>query len=209
MLLFSLFSHLLCASSTFSDTNTRKRKQQLTCSVPQWWSSVSVGQSVHSPVFCSLSGPCGQQTFLFLPPLRQQQDVPRLSRGLEGPLKGTLHPFMANANSLRHGDTSSSNRWLYRRCTQLTLQSERQANCVKRCLKTCCVRNSGATRLLQKTAQTRSSSVVQQRATLREKGLKIAPHGLLGGLCNFHTAGMILCESSRAQDLQQTSLWSL
>lgn len=109
VLLFSLFSHLLCASSTFSDTNTRKRKQQLTCSVPQWWSSVSVGQSVHSPVFCSLSVPCGQQTFLFLPPLRQQQDVPRLSRGLEGPLKGTLHPFMANANSLRHGDTSSSN----------------------------------------------------------------------------------------------------
>lgn len=36
--------------------------------------------------------------------------------------------------------------------------------------------------------------------------LKIAPHGLLGGLCNFHTAETILCESSRAQDLHQTSL---
>lgn len=142
MLLFSLFSHLLCASSTFSDTNTRKRKEQLTCSVPQWWSLVSVGQSVHSPVFCSLSGPCGQQTFLFLPPLRQQQDVPRLPRGLEGPLEGTLHPFMANANSQhiilqqqrndpdQQTSTHQHGSWLYRRCTQLTLQSERQANCV-------------------------------------------------------------------------------
>lgn len=128
----------------FSDTNSRKRKEQLTCSVPQWWSLVSVGQSVHSPVSCSLSGPCGQQTFLFLPPLRQQQDVPRLPWGLEGPLEGTLHPFMANANSQHiilqqqrndpdhQTSTHQHGSWLYRRCTQLTLQSEHQANCVCR-----------------------------------------------------------------------------
>lgn len=85
-----------------------------------------------------MSGPCGQQTFLFLPPLRQQQDVPRLPRGLEGPLEGTLHPFMANANSQHiilqqqrndpdhQTSTHQHGSWLYRRCTQLTLQSAKQ-----------------------------------------------------------------------------------